>query len=509
MPNASEIISKYRSQGLGDGLVRKRLEEEGGYSYDEATALLNEDTRPVVREGSGTVEETGSSFRGLPTESNGVELAYGPTQSSGISSVSDANRAINQIQDNEINAVTAPPTAGASTDIVNVFEEVSTMFTGDNTAPILPNFQELQRKLLASAKVPDKMQSLDTLSAQEQLLRDQVDAEIETIQDRGGLRAKNALRINEVERVANNRLKTILRQKQILNNEINTSNTIIRSIMDAAKYDYETASDKYNSEVNKKFQMYNLARGIRNDRLSDIDREREFSRANLEVMYNNIADGTINYDELNESAKLKIQQLEMKAGMPASLLSGLVTKGAQGEMVVSNNITRGGQKYTQMVFRRPDGSFYTEEVYAGTVGSINAGTRLTAGGQKFLDLVDFDENGNPVNRSVFLGNERVPGAGGGGGGLTEKQMLDYELSRAEFEADQDRMFREAIADAKKGYAERLYGLEEAADIAAAAIGVLPENKDLFYKEQFGIGVEENSGSEYNYMPSPYYGPYPE
>lgn len=93
-------------------------------------------------------------------------------------------------------------------------------------------------------------------------------------------------RVSEVERQENERLDALNRQRLNIATQLQAKNSTISAMMQYMGEDYAAASQRYDSEFNKNVQMINLARGIRQEEISENDKLQDNARASLTTIYN-------------------------------------------------------------------------------------------------------------------------------------------------------------------------------------------------------------------------------
>jgi len=130
-------------------------------------------------------------------------------------------------------------------------------------------------------------------------------------------------RISEEETAAAERMDVIGRQKSRINDQLQTSYSVINMMMGFMEGDYQRASEAYNSEFNNNLQMYNIVRGEERDARSDFESDRANASANLTTYMNAVTSGNLSYNNLDPVAKTMINKLEMQSGMPIGFVSNL------------------------------------------------------------------------------------------------------------------------------------------------------------------------------------------
>lgn len=157
---------------------------------------------------------------------------------------------------------------------------------------------------------------------------------IQTIDEQGKPVAMGVIggRINEVQRQAMEKMDFLNRQKSYVADQLKTKYGVVDQIMKAAQLDYTNATDKYNTEYAQNLQAINLMRGIEEAAKTDQEKEIDNARANLQVIYNNIANGAMDVTTLNDQQKILINKLESQSGLPPGTMSSMMKKGAGFEI---------------------------------------------------------------------------------------------------------------------------------------------------------------------------------
>jgi len=259
------------------------------------------------------------------------------------------------------------PVRSSTQSYEDIFANLQKTILGSNTKPTAPNFESTYNSLLASNGISDLESQLSDLGNQENEIR--AGFRQQKANEQGKPVAMNVIegRVGEEERAANERLDTVLRQKDYITNQLKTKYDVVNNIMNLKKLDYQTASDEYNTAFSQNLQLFNTVKGISDDQKSDAEREQDNARANAQIIYNSIQSGGTNVDSLSDDQKLSLTKMEMQAGLPVGFYQNLQSKNPKADIVTSTSRESGGSKYVDVIMRNPDGSLTTQSMRVGSV----------------------------------------------------------------------------------------------------------------------------------------------
>ena len=320
----------------------------------------------------GIVQSTGQ-FRGT-AEQNTALLnrirAQTPSTPSAVGSEDEASRFINQNQDEDIASAKAtdePPTRSLSDELLSSFQTL----TGRDSllpsfdAPDLPKFEEQFASLRQKFNVDQLENTINDLDAQEQEIRARLRQRTNAELDKPV--ALNVIegRVGETERQEMERLDFIGRAKQRAVNQLQTANDAISNVMTFRKMDYEAAKNAYDTEFSQNITLFNTIKGVADTALTEAQRDEDNARANLQIIYNSIQDGGINVDTVDAATEVKINSLELKAGLPQGFYKNLAEKKPDAKVLSTTTRTSGGSKFADVIYKNPDGSLTTESIRIG------------------------------------------------------------------------------------------------------------------------------------------------
>lgn len=223
------------------------------------------------------------------------------------------------------------------------FEELKNNLTPSTPAPTPISRVDSRNQLRTQFGVTELETELNTIKTQETQITDELRALTGT--EEGKPVALNVIsgRITEEERVAQQRLDSVIRQKNSIVNELNTKYSVIETYVKDLGLDYNDAVEAYNAEFDKNYKVQSMVSELSgkafDQKLSilktgvDITMDAakfqqsvkqqniDNARANLTTMTNAIAGGNLSYDQMSPDQKLNIQKLEIQSGIPVGTMS--------------------------------------------------------------------------------------------------------------------------------------------------------------------------------------------
>lgn len=233
------------------------------------------------------------------------------------------------------------------------------------------NATKTQQELMDAAGVEKDQNDLNALDAEAKQIELNRKARIQAQSNQSIPASVYGGRISEIERQENTRLSEINARKNALMNQINTKNNMISMTMEAGKYDYQQAQDKYRTQYTQAMQGIQLFRDLKKDALAEqeykdskvaaaqkaqadaIKEERTNARANLQIYYDNIVNGALDPNNMTESQQLNIAKQEMIAGLPIGTYTNLANKfkGEDMKGQAEDYYDADGNKYLQFVMQ--------------------------------------------------------------------------------------------------------------------------------------------------------------
>jgi LysM repeat protein len=375
----------------------------------------------------------------------------------------DAHSLINGTQtDDQKNASTKddPGVSSGSSSLVDAYAAIAKAITPKTKAPDAPSLTDTYKKLRGDYGVDDLETSLTDLNAQKQAIKDQFQVQYDA--ETGKPVAMNVIegRVSEEEKAANQRVAAIDAQISTVNSQLTTKYNVISSLMTYTQQDYTNAKGQYDTELSQNLQMINLAKGIKDDAKSDEEAAKDDARANLQIIYNNIAAKGGGATVTDPTTKNTITKLELQAGLPTGFYSTIAADNPGGQILSTTTRDSGGIKYADVIVKNQDGSLSTKTVKLGAADASSTSTKLTDGEKKSAGyaainqlLTKKDSSGMPytdgdgyftaqgfknlmsaaiedgITRSDFIGQyaDRISPSGAKSYGLTVKEQTDLGI----------------------------------------------------------------------------------
>ena len=161
-------------------------------------------------------------------------------------------------------------------------------------------------------------------------------------------------RMSEEERQAQERLDYITRRQAAVTDQLNTKYSAINATMTAFGNDFEAASKAYERSYNQNLAAIDLYRTAKADQKSEQEAATDNARANLQVLYNNVVDGSMDPDNMSQSQLQMIQKLEVQAGLPSGTFQQLRSKDPEYSIKVTKDGTdQYGNKGVYLIKENP------------------------------------------------------------------------------------------------------------------------------------------------------------
>lgn len=300
----------------------------------------------------------------------GEVLTIGGVKAPTSANAGTATSIINQNQDADIaeapRADDVPTKEGTTRNkrYSTAFSELSELFGGGNKIEA-PNFESLYNKERKNLGIDDLEGYVNDLQSEEEAIF--ADLRQRRTAERDKPVAMNVIegRIGEAERQESERIDYIQRQKAIAVRQLQSANATIENIINFKKLDYDTARNEYNDKFSQQMSLFNAAKGVVDSEMSDEERVATASRANLNIIYGAITEGTIDGATITPDMQYKINQMELSAGLPTGFYEKLQNQNPGGKILTSSGRTFGGAKYVDVVYQNKDGSLTTKSVYLG------------------------------------------------------------------------------------------------------------------------------------------------
>lgn len=280
--------------------VLKSQAGEGGYGQKELASAYTNLSRGVTETGGWTEKnldniEKYTGSRPQLTSPAGSGVAGG-----------DLSAALSGYQDSVF---------GASNN-VELRESIINQLEPEGEKPELLNRVEEYEKLRGEMGVADLETTLNDLKAQ--LEEQYATKRARTFDAEGKPVAMGVIagRVGEIERQENERIDAIGRQINVINDQLQTSYSVIEQYMSLMSLDYQDAVAQYNADYSRNLQIYQLVD-------EEMDEQVASARANLQTYMNAITSGNLNYSNLSANQKLAINKMEIQSNLPVGFVSSL------------------------------------------------------------------------------------------------------------------------------------------------------------------------------------------
>jgi len=222
-------------------------------------------------------------------------------------------------------------------------------------------------------------------------------------------------RVSEEERQANERIAALDSQRGYAVAQLQNKYTAVDTLMKAAQTDYSNAKDLYDTQFAQHIQTTNMLMNIDAAQKSTTEKARDDARANVTIVTNALANGTLSWDSLDPSTKSQYTQLELQAGLPtgtissfsmkqgaqwdtSSILPGVDDKGNQIATILQKNKVTGEFKSTKLI------TDYAPKPSGSNSNISQKGTYVNNSGQQIAWQID--NQGNKTE--IVLGKAKVP-----------------------------------------------------------------------------------------------------
>lgn len=320
---------------------------------------------------------------------------------------------------NNLNNLDAITTIQEANDALNKYQASQFMESEDSAdAGMLKDYGEMTSKdLLAdligdTEAMPTAPSTLDKLGElREQHGLDNMEAEINDLQAQAdeivaiqrqrmqgaeGQRVSMGViggRVSEIERQENERLDAVNRQINAKVNAYESKLSVVNMMMSAMQTDYQNASSEYQTKFNQKMSLINAIKGYE-------DEEKATASANLQIAVESLQGQ--DYDKLSSVQKMTLENLATKAGMPSTLLSGLVKESFKNNILAqSSREGADGFSYMDFVMQDPNtGEISTKSIQLGALATSQPTSS---------QLLDAEKSGYSWNGDTWVSKDSLEG----------------------------------------------------------------------------------------------------
>ena len=266
-------------------------------------------------------------------------------------------------------------------NVSDLFAKVEKTLGDRPTKPTLAEEFATQKQKLGVGVLEDALAGIDAKLAQKDADYASV---IEEEEARPVSMAAIGRRQDKLTLEYNRQKRDLVAQRTSVATQINNKYNIIEMSMNFLSKDYNNAVQDYDTKFNNTLQMLNLFRGVEQDKLTAEDRKQDNARANLTVVSGLLKEGNVDYNQLPETTKISIKNMELTAGYPVGFTSFLTGISARKEILFH---TTTPDKKAELVYYK-DGTVKTIEfgerggAAAGTTGPTSFQEYELAGGLK-------------------------------------------------------------------------------------------------------------------------------
>lgn len=264
----------------------------------------------------------------------------------------DAKSYINANQQSDAASKSAIKTR--TNDYNDIVEDITGVKRKDIKAPDLPQFEESYTNLRGQYGITGLETTLNDLNTQAEEIAAQFRVNKST--EEGKFVGTNVAegRASTHERAANERLDAVNRSINTITNQLNTAYNVVNTIMNYKAMDYDAAVTQYNTQFSQYMQTFNLVQGIDEQLKTEAQRAQDNARANLQIMYNNIAENSQGIGSLSKDQRSQISKLEAQAGLPTGTYKTIESKNPGGKIVSTTTRTdANGNKVADMIVIDP------------------------------------------------------------------------------------------------------------------------------------------------------------
>jgi hypothetical protein len=245
------------------------------------------------------------------------KISYAPSSPYEVTDMGSAKAFINGNQAADIAYKQGDvPIRSSVQSLDTITKDLQKSLLGKTKAPVAPTLETAYTGLRGQYGIDALEQELLDLQKQAQGVKTQY--QTNKTAEQGKPVAMNVIegRVSEQAQNANDQLTLINDRISTITNELNTKYNVINSIMDFKKTDYETAKGEYDSRFNQALQVVNLARGIREDQQTAVDKVQNSALANLKIIYDNLSSAEGGWQTMSPELQATVSKLELQAGLP-------------------------------------------------------------------------------------------------------------------------------------------------------------------------------------------------
>lgn len=284
------------------------------------------------------------------------------SDTSNIKTAQDANNAINQWQAGQFMASEDSEEAGMVKDYGEMTSKdlLADLIGSTEEMPEAPSTMQQLTELRAEYGMDDMETEINNIKAEMEEI-DAIKRERQFNQE--GKRTSMGViagRVSEIERQENERLDALSRQLNAKVNAYESKLSVVNMMMSASQTDYQNAMSEYQTKFSQKMTLINAIKGYE-------DEEKATASANLQIAVESLQGQ--DYDKLSEVQRMTLESLATKAGMPSTLLSGLIKESFKNNILAqSSREGADGYSYMDFVMQDPNtGEISTKSIKLGAL----------------------------------------------------------------------------------------------------------------------------------------------
>jgi hypothetical protein len=345
---------------------------------------------PLVVDGKyGALTQAAVNYKApTSTPATGSGAGTGTTPPTNPASVTDPNSAhsfINGNQEKDFNTATTanstdtPPVKGDANGNptptpTDALASLKAEVTPSTPKPTAPNLTDTYKNLLQTSGINDLESQLSNLKQQ----ASSITATYSNLKldEEGKPVPMNVIngRMSEEDRQATEKLNPINEQIKAITDQLTTKYSVVNNIMTFTGKDYDNAVQDYDKQFSDNIAMINAVKTLSTTDNTAVDN----ARANLQIIYNGLSNGTATVDSLTPDQKANITKLETQAGLPVGFYNSIVAKNNGGSILSTTTRDDNGTKYADVILKNSDGSLSIKSYALGGTSTGNG----TAGDQK-------------------------------------------------------------------------------------------------------------------------------
>lgn len=305
----------------------------------------------------------------LPDKAGVAPISAPATQTPTFSNVNDVGNYLSSIQ----SGIHTTPNVQSVDDILKSVKE-----SLPQNRPAAPSLTDTYTNLRTTY-------GLDTLETQISDIQGQIQGinsqfYTQQLDESGKPVAQNVIegRISQEHKQAILKAQPLQDQLKTLTSLYQTKLNTIQTITELTGKDYQFAVSDYNDKYSQAISAITLARGLRQDQVSEQEKAVDNARADLQIYVNTIKEGSLDISNLNPVQQLQLNKLEVQAGFPVGFISSIKADPKANIVFTSSN-----NGVTQVGLRNPDGTITVQSYGTPNSGKLSQDDQL----QKAFQIV--------------------------------------------------------------------------------------------------------------------------